>query len=614
MSFRGLLLVGLLLVVSLSHAQDPELVVPDTVIGLGTLNAVAPSPDGTALLTAGSSGITLWDTDTWQRRRFPLSESANTRYLDWDINGRYFVSFNNHVRLWDAASQELIKSGEPENFVDAVALSPGGNFIATAQGWSEKWVIIYDWRSDIPPVIAESKGLFSFFQRKPVSLPLGAVHSYALSGNSALYLTFTSDTGVLSVSTEGVIQEATFNPNAEKVSLRTSVNRKLPASGRLRDVAFNADYTRVAAVVDDTLSVWSYPELRELASYTREGLESVAFSRSGKSLLAVDSSGNGVRWQYESGQISRFGERDPTFHAGYDVTSLGAEEKVLVHGYISHTLDLYDADTLAEISTPFGAFSNQLFSFSLAPDEESVTIKAYPKLKKRYRLSDGVLVETIEIPRGGCGGFGSYHYTSDARFEGVEPKDAKGRLVLYKSDTCKSVATLEGVENPVSTLAVSLDGRYALLTSIHGVAEVWDLESETKLFSPTQQVYSPYQGEEVPMRASGGAFSPDETLVAVHYSDRLVVFDLRTHEQVDEVSLSGVSKGSFSAVSFASDSAHLAGGDTLGNLFVWNYPFGSAQYELVGHTNSLRAVTFLSDGERLVTASSDGTVRLWTLP
>src|SRR6185369_5794134 len=48
-----------------------------------------------------------------------------------------------------------------------------------------------------------------------------------------------------------------------------------------------------------------------------------------------------------------------------------------------------------------------------------------------------------------------------------------------------------------------------------------------------------------------------------------------------------------------------------GSVWLWNWRTGKKVRALVGHTGSVVSAAFSRDGQRIVTASLDGTVRLW---
>ena len=114
-SFKILLLVGpLLLIETLTHAQQPELIVQTN--HAGPVTAVAFSPDGKLLATAGNA-IKLWDVSSGKQLRalaghspmYPLPSMVSS--IAFSPDGKYLASggMDNQIKLWDVASgRELL--------------------------------------------------------------------------------------------------------------------------------------------------------------------------------------------------------------------------------------------------------------------------------------------------------------------------------------------------------------------------------------------------------------------------------------------------------------------------------------------------------------------------
>ena len=70
--------------------------------------------------------------------------------------------------------------------------------------------------------------------------------------------------------------------------------------------------------------------------------------------------------------------------------------------------------------------------------------------------------------------------------------------------------------------------------------------------------------------------------------------------------------GGFRALALGSDGRTLAA-DWGRDIKVWDVKSGSERFALVGHRSQVKAVDIRGDGQRLVSASDDGSVRIWDL-
>ncbi|MDA1230315.1 MAG: WD40 repeat domain-containing protein, partial [Planctomycetota bacterium] len=68
------------------------------------------------------------------------------------------------------------------------------------------------------------------------------------------------------------------------------------------------------------------------------------------------------------------------------------------------------------------------------------------------------------------------------------------------------------------------------------------------------------------------------------------------------------------AVTISHDDTLFATGDSEGTVWVWNAANGTAQGVVAAHAAAVTALEFSADRSSLITASTDGTIRNWTLP
>ncbi len=147
-------------------------------------------------------------------------------------------------------------------------------------------------------------------------------------------------------------------------------------------------------------------------------------------------------------------------------------------------------------------------------------------------------------------------------------------------------------------LAVSPDGRLLACARVDAKVNVWKIADGTLLHS------FPFEGREREL-----AFSSDGSFLCLRGGYTMKIWDLRT----------GLSRCSFGKANlavlgpiFSPDSKLLV--TKLGHesdICLWDAQAGQRVGTLSGHTELIMEVVFSLDGQLLVSASSDGTVRLW---
>ena len=157
---------------------------------------------------------------------------------------------------------------------------------------------------------------------------------------------------------------------------------------------------------------------------------------------------------------------------------------------------------------------------------------------------------------------------ADARVAAVvRDTDAGTRVELWRLDRLRPDKPLWRIPVPESEaptdIALSSDGRRLLVTTVFGLARIYDV-AKRRLLHTLAAGTAADPGPETFYR---GVFSPDGKTVAVAGSRDVRLWD----------SASGRERG----------------------------------YRLSGHTSVLRSVAYSADGRRIVTASADGTTRVW---
>jgi WD40 repeat protein len=162
-------------------------------------------------------------------------------------------------------------------------------------------------------------------------------------------------------------------------------------------------------------------------------------------------------------------------------------------------------------------------------------------------------------------------------------------------------------------MSYSSDGRFLALSDWH---EIQIRDAKNPLMIVTNLMRS---DADLEMRVLGIAFSPRH-LAAGYRDGKLVLWNRETWQQVatirDQTSFLG-------ALAFSPDGRMLAAGGSSHVINLWEVDAlitNSARglplrptAALRGHTQRITAVEFSHDGRTLVTASGDGTAKLWKL-
>jgi WD40 repeat protein len=183
-------------------------------------------------------------------------------------------------------------------------------------------------------------------------------------------------------------------------------------------------------------------------------------------------------------------------------------------------------------------------------------------------------------------------------------------VTLWDVATGRERLTLDGGVGQSHSLAFSADGK--LLASSSGVVKVWDVAKGKELCS--------FPGH--PPGRDTLAFSPNgRTLACGHETDELHSFLVQLHEAKTGRELSTL-KGPEAAagdarlttLAFTPDGTTLAGGCAVNDehlIALWGLRGKSEPLILRGHPSSLVTVAFSADGRTMVSASGDGTVKVW---
>lgn len=438
--------------------------------------------------------------------------------------------------------------------------------------------------------------------------------------------------------------------------------------GAVTDVAFSPDGTRVAtASVDGTAIIWdvakgsevftlrqlegqaALAETVELPDVVNLDVYSVSYNSEGTLLVTSSGDGSAVVWDALTGQ-SRFILRPPSptlpvikaifspdgtqiallatdVHLGgsqWEIVVWTLKAREIIFSYApsatlrggifgdtwgdiafspdgqrlalttSEDVELWDLASTRKLLTLIGnttfvsalTFSPDGTRLASVGDDNVVRVWALP-MSLDFGLATTLEVLTLE-------GRHEVVYSPDG--SRLAAASESGVVNVWDSLSGTLLFNLTGYSSSARGIAFSPDGSLIATSSHDHATHIWDAGPGAELFT----LNTPAVGE--------FGFSPDGTRLATGGGfSEFSIWDITTGGRLLSVDFEG---DGATSVTFSPDGSQIAAsGDVAARIFDANS--GQLLVTLVGHTSLIDELKFSPDGTRLVTASNDGTAKMW---
>ena len=519
-----------------------------------SINAIALSPDGTKLATAGGDWIVrLWEVSTGKYINSLTGHPSAVNAVAFSPDGKILASAGSTLRLWDADTGESLHTDSRDlGSIDRLAFSPDGKTLATGGGWDHT---VHLWDVNTGTLRTGLKG------------HTDKIRDMAFSPDG---------TTVITASSDKTMRLWNVKTGTEKKSLPAPEDKIHPL------VAAN----QMLKLLDQGIRPQS-----------RDDVHSVKFSKDGTQLISISSDGSLHLWNVDTG---RYQLSSPLgAHTDWVRTlAFSPDSKNLVSdNAVEARARVWNTETFAQhaILTP----PQDVIGLTFSPDFKKL-VGRVPR--RGIQVWDAVTKERL-FGLEGVGRIDHYWplvFSPDSKIIAGKGLVAvpNNKVQLWQTDTGAQLFTFEGHTEAVSTYIFSPNSRVFASGGEDGVIILWDTKTGKRLSNLTGHTKS----------IGALAFSADSKTLASGGGNEIRLWKVNTANPIGTFD----AVESMTALAFSPDGKTLASGSEARLIQIWK---SDLDYQILatlkGHQASIGVLMFSPDGKTLASGSYDGTILLW---
>ena len=516
------------------------------------------------------------------------------------------------------------------DWVRGAAFSPDGTRVVTASddGTARIWdattraqlVELQQHDNDAPDGLSALYGIADVVRSAAFSPDGRRVVTTSRDGAARIWDAATgAQVAALKVQT-GFASNAAFSPDGARVVIasdnglariwdaatQTQIVELKGHGGPVDTAVFSPDSVRVVTASDDgTARVWDAmtgTQIVELRGHDSHVVSAV-FSPDGTRVATASWDGTARIWDAVTGAQTAVLKG----HIGFVyAAAFSPDGRHLMTASADATARIWDATTQAQIGVLRG-HDGVVFAAAFSPDgTRALTASA----DKTARIWDAATPAATAVLRGHGGYVVSAAFSPDGGRVVTASFDRTARI--WDTATQAPIVELKGHAGNVNKAAFSPDGGRVVTASADKTARIWDAATGAPI-----AVLEGHGGS-----VNSAAFSPDGRRVVTASDDLTArVWEAATGVQI--VVLKGHTGAVYSAA-FSPDGDRVVTASDDGSARVWNAATGAPIVTLATpesrvttetlspeNINAVVSATFSPDGKRVVTASWDGTARIW---
>jgi WD40 repeat protein len=237
-------------------------------------------------------------------------------------------------------------------------------------------------------------------------------------------------------------------------------------------------------------------------------------------------------------------------------------------------------------------------SVAFSPDGNTLAVGGY----KEVRLLDSRTGQTLDRFAGAAGLVRSVAFSPDGKWlaAGGGLCQQWGEIQLWDIHSRKLLRTMRGHHDCIYSVAFSPDGKLLASGSYDKLIKLWDPVSGKQLRTLKDHIDAVF----------AVAFSPDGKWLASGSQDNSVkIWDVATGERLYTLSdpVDGIS-----TIAFSPSGKQIAAAGYDMHIYIWNLAQtgGTLAQSLIADEGSILQIAWSPDGKRIITSSSDGSIRI----
>ena len=536
-----------------------------------SVSSVAITADGKRVVSGSSAGtIRIWDVETGSCIRRMDGNTGTVQAVAITPDGRCVVSGDGSViRLWNLEAGQFIRTMEElhgrtnsVSLIRSVAITPDGKFVVSRH--RDKTVRVWEFKT----------GRCIRFLKEQT----GSVRSVAITPKGS-HVVYCSDMSI----------------RVWELKTGKCISTMEGHTGRVNSVAISSDGKYVISGGNDmVLRVWEFNTnrcIRTMKGHTF-AIFSVTASTDGKYAISCSHDNTLRLWNLDSGRCMRSIEGFPGLsqahqeiiaHNGKHVVSCSGLKVLRIWKIpVNNT---YQADLMLTLPKGFKKIKQEIDILNQAINQAQLLYD-----EGNYRES---FLTLYEIWKGT--GFSDMDSIDKLYSSLMKKGKTKGLNFSFQK------RFMEEQTHPITSVAITYDGRYLASGSDDPVLRVWELKAG--------QCISIMEGHSD--RINSVAISPDGKYVVSGSNDRaLRAWEFKTGQCISI--MEGHSE-LVNSVAISSDGKYVVSGSGDHIVRMWELKTGRCIHIMEGHTDSVFSITITPDNSRAVSGSRDYTLRVWNL-